>query len=73
MVDVTKIIKFSSFSRDLVARNYLSRIIRKPAFCICVNKEADQLLKNWAADQRHCFLYIDSTIFQLPKSEISNL
>ena len=33
----------------------LSRIIRKPAFCICENKDADQLRNNCAADQRLCF------------------
>ena len=37
---------------------YLSRIVRKPAFCICENKGADQLPGNW----RHCFPHIDSTV-----------
>ena len=35
--------------------------MRKPAFCICENKDADQLL---------CFRYIDTTIPLLSKSEI---
>ena len=26
--------------------------MRKAAFCICENKDADQLRGNWAADQR---------------------
>ena len=47
--------------------------MRKPAFCICENKDADQLCGNRTADQRHCFCYIDSTIPLLPKSEISSL
>ena len=45
----------------------------KPAFCICENKNADQLCGNREADQRLCFRYIDSTIPLLPKSEISSL
>ena len=36
--------------------------MRKPAFCICENKGADQLRGNREADQRLCFRYIDSTI-----------
>ena len=47
--------------------------MRKPAFCICENKDADQLRGNREADQRLCFRYIDSTIPLLPKYEISNL
>ena len=47
--------------------------MRKPAFCICENKDADQLRGNSEADQRLCFRYIDSTILLLPKSEISSL
>ena len=38
--------------------------MRKPAFCICENKDADQRL---------CFRYTDSTIPLLSKSEISSL
>ena len=47
--------------------------MRKPAFCICENKDADQLRGNREADQRLCFRYIDSTIPLLPKCEISSL
>ena len=50
----------------------MSRVMRKPAFCICENKGADQQCGNRTADQRHCFHYIDSTIPLLPKSEISS-
>ena len=52
---------------------YLSRVMRKPGFCICENKDADQLRGNREADQRLCFRYLDSTIPPLPKSEISSL
>ena len=52
---------------------YLSRVVRKPAFCICENKDADQLHGNREADQRLCFRYKDSTIPFLSKSEISSL
>ena len=49
----------------------MSLVMRKPAFCICENKDADQLRGNREADQRLCFRYTDSTIPLLPKSEIS--
>ena len=52
---------------------YMSLVMRKPAFCICENKDADQLRGNREADQRLCFRYTDSTIPLLPKSEISSL
>ena len=48
-------------------RDNLSHVMRKPAFCICENKDADQLRGNREADQRLCFRYIDSTIPLLPK------
>ena len=51
----------------------MSRIVRKPAFCICENKDADQLRGNRVADQRLCFRYTDSAIPLLPESEISSL
>ena len=47
--------------------------MRKLAFCICENKDADQLRSNCPADQRLCFCYTDSTSSPLPKSEISSL
>ena len=45
----------------------------KTGFCICENKDADQLRGNCEADQRLCFRYIDSTIPLVPKYEISSL
>ena len=53
--------------------HYLCLVIRKPAFCICKNKDADQLRGNREAVQRLCFHYIDSTIPLLPIYEISSL
>ena len=50
----------------------LSRILRKPDFCQCENKGADQLRSNCEADQRLCFCYTDSTISLLLKSKISS-
>ena len=47
--------------------------MRKPAVCIRENRGADQLCGNCTADQRLCFHYIDSTVPQLPKSEVSCL
>ena len=40
----------------------MSRIVRKPEFCLCENKGADQLHGNREADQRLCFRHSDSTI-----------
>ena len=51
----------------------MSLVMRKPAFCICENKDADQLRSNRGADQRLCFRYKDSKIPRLPKFEISSL
>ena len=54
----------------------------KTGFCLCENKDADQLCSNCTADQHLCFRYTDtqfigsetgSTIPLLPKSEISSL
>ena len=50
----------------------MSRNVRKPDFCICENKDADQLRGNHEADQRLCFRYMDSTTPLLSKSEISS-
>ena len=47
--------------------------MRKPGFCICENKDADQIRGNREADQRLCFRYIDSAFPLLPKYEISSL
>ena len=41
--------------------------MRKPAFCICENKDANQLRGNSEDDQRLCFRYTDSTIPLLAK------
>ena len=43
----------------------MSRIVKKPDFCLCENKGADQLRSNCEADQRLCFRYSDSTISHL--------
>ena len=50
----------------------MSHVVRKPDFCICENKDADQLRGNREDDQRLCFRYTDSTIPLLPKYEISS-
>ena len=75
-----RILKFENLKKfmklnklDSCSERYMSRVMRKPAFCICENKDADQLRRNHEADQRLCFLYKDSTIRLLPNSEISSL
>ena len=50
----------------------MSHIMRKTAFCICENKDADQLPGNWATEPR-LFCYIHSIIPLLPQSEILSL
>ena len=52
---------------------HMSLVVRKPAFCICENKDADQLRGNREADQRLCFRQTDSKSHLLSKSEISSL
>ena len=42
--------------------------MKKPTFCICEIKGADQLRDNRAADQRLCFRYIESALTVLHKS-----
>ena len=60
-----------SIERDKVQTVFkTSLVMRKPAFCICKNKDPDQLRRNPEADQRLCFRYLNSTIPLLPKSEI---
>ena len=46
--------------------------MRKPDFCLCEKKGADQLYSNCTADQRLCFCYADSIIPLLLKSKISS-
>ena len=48
----------------------MSVVMRKPAFCICENKDADS---NRETDQRLCFRYTDSTIPLLFKSEMASI
>ena len=55
---------------SLQEKEKMSCVVRKPTFCICENKDADQLCGNREADQRLCFRYIDSTIPLFSKSKI---
>ena len=73
MKNVLKPRGLASYSNMNANKSNLSRVMRKPTFCICENKDADQLRGNRKADQRLCFRYIDSTIPLLSKSEISSL
>ena len=43
----------------MMEKKHMSLVMVKPAFCICENKDTDQLLSNCAADQRLCFHYTD--------------
>ena len=68
-----RMIENTSTSFKMETTELVSHVVRKPVFCICENKDADQLRGNREADQRLCFRYTDSTIPLLPKSEISSL
>ena len=57
----------------LVTCTQMSHGMRKLTFCICENKDADQLRGNCEANQRLCFRYIDSMIPLHSKYEISSL
>ena len=56
------IMKVPHLIKHLLKKLHISRIVRKPDFC----------LGNREADQRLCFRYSDSTIPLLLKSEISS-
>ena len=66
--------RVNQLDADIITNSvdYMSLVMRKPAFCLCENKDADQLRGNLKADQRLCFRYKDSTISLHPKSEISS-
>ena len=66
-----KALKLRGRDAEKLPRYKMSRVVRKPAFCICENKDADQLRGNREADQRLCFRYTNSTIPLLSKSVIS--
>ena len=77
---VFKVFYFHNIKNNGTLKLYLklSLVMRKPAFCICENKDADQLRGNREADrreadQRLCFRYTDSKIPLLLKYEISSL
>ena len=57
----------------VTSNSEMSLVMRKPAFCICENKDADQPRGNREADLCLYFRYTDGTIPILPKSEISSV
>ena len=62
-----------AYRRSLLQLTQMSRLVRKQTFCICKNKDADQIRGNREADQRLCFRYIVRTITLLSKPEMSSL
>ena len=65
-------IEVAMLFNKIFCHTHMSRIVRKPDFCLCENKGADQLRGNREADQRLCFRYTDSTFPLLLISEISS-
>ena len=51
------------FITNVITAYLLSLVVRKPAFCICENIDADHYRE---ADQRLCFRYTDNSIPLLP-------
>ena len=66
-------ILFTNFLAVVFYPCNMSRVMRKPAFCICENKDADQLRVDREADQRLYFRYTASIIPLLSKSKLSSL
>ena len=52
----------ASFCKEKIRKNMFIVIMRKPDFCLCENKGADQLRSNCSADPCFCFLYTDITL-----------
>ena len=52
----------------------MSLVTRKPAFCICENKDADQLRRNREADQCLCFAtrIVQSLLYLNLKFQVSS-
>ena len=51
----------------------MSHVMRKPTFCICKNKDVDQLCGNREADQRLFATQIEQSLFFLnPKFQASS-
>ena len=48
-----------------VDQDHMSHVMRKPTFCICENKDADQLRGYRKADLRLCFSYIVQSLYFL--------
>ena len=59
IVSTLKIVNINSWNMPIIylgqSDNHMSLVMRKPAFCICENKDADQLRGNRVADQLLCF------------------
>ena len=68
--DTTSAVYHGSKAINKTNKNHLSHIMRKPTFCICKNKDADQRPRSWSAP---LFSLQDITIPLLSKSEISSL
>ena len=60
--ELSALLSFSNnhLSKEIsMSPEYMSRVMRKPAFYTCENKDADQLRGNSETDQRLCFRYIE--------------
>ena len=63
MPDLLKAMDVQDLGNVIIRHQHMRHVMRKPTFCICENKDADQ---------RFCFRFIDSTIPLLSKCEISS-
>ena len=71
---ITKDIQMENTEMRLEHNAHLSLVMRKPAFCICENKDADQLRGNREADQRLVFAtrIVQSLYYLNPKFQASS-
>ena len=69
MYEISMITRISALCSHRISYNqHMSRVMKKTAFCICENKNTDQLCGKREADQRPCFCYKNSTIPLLHQS-----
>ena len=59
---VQKLARFFDETALLQLNGKVSCVMRKPDFCPCKNKGADQLCSYCTADQHHCFCYTNSSV-----------
>ena len=55
LIYLFSLVRYCHFGDSVCVWYYMSHVVRKPAFCICENKHANQFCGNREADQCLCF------------------